>query len=93
MAWRVSILALLAAALVAMVGACGIGGGCPCGAEPSLPVGQHDLAFAGQHVVYDECICQCGEGEVFGMPRDRLCREYQGTCEDSDGSLQSLVCY
>ena len=65
---------------------------CPCGADPSDTLTEHDLSFEGSHLVDDECVCRCGNDEPFALVRDRSCGEYVGPCEDNAGEPRTLVC-
>jgi hypothetical protein len=83
-------------AIVLVVGLTGVGclnsPGCPCGAEPDDPFAEHDSSYIGEHVVDNECVCQCGADTPFGLPIDGECSEYNGPCIDDNGDSADLVC-
>ncbi|MEM9072766.1 MAG: hypothetical protein AAGE52_29945 [Myxococcota bacterium] len=66
--------------------------GCPCGSDPSDPLSQHDLSYAGLHVLEAECACRCGGDAPIAYPRDRDCSEYEGECVDESGAPAELSC-
>lgn len=66
--------------------------GCPCGSEPSDPFSEHDSSYLGEHVVDNECVCQCGDDPPFGLLEDRECSEYNGPCTKDDGEAAELIC-
>lgn len=83
----------LALALALLVGACAlIEGGCPCGSDPSDPLSQHDLSFAGDHIVDATCVCRCGNAEPEAFPKDGDCSEHEAECEDPSGRSRERVC-
>lgn len=66
---------------------------CPCGANPSDPFTEHDLAFAGTHFLDEECACRCGTGgERFALPKDTVCEEIGAPCVDAEGRETRLEC-
>lgn len=83
--------ATLLVPLLLFAGAC-LGGGCPCGSDPSDPLSAHDPSYSGAHVLQDECVCRCGADEPFAVPRDRACADYDGPCVDELGDPQALEC-
>ena len=66
--------------------------GCPCGASPSDPFSLHDPVFVGSHFLDAECVCRCGEGERFALPKTAACGEMEGACMDAEGRERSLDC-
>ncbi len=79
-----------------LVGAAGCGlleGGCGCGADPSDPLAEHDLSFAGTHVVDDQCVCRCGDDEPEAQPKIQACKDYEDVCEDRDGRERRSICH
>lgn len=81
---------VLAAAMAAS--GCFPDAGCPCGADSSDPVSEHDLGFDGRHIVDDECVCQCGDDAPYGEPVVQECSDYEEACVDRNGTTQMLQC-
>lgn len=82
----------LVTSLLFLAGCALLDGTCPCGADRSVPLGEHDLGFAGDHFVDDQCVCRCGDDEPTQLPKDRACSEYESECEDARGVTQTAVC-
>jgi hypothetical protein len=67
--------------------------GCPCGAAAEDPLAEHDPSFTGRHVVDDECVCRCGDGEPLARPREASCAVHEVDCVDPSGVSRRLTCY
>ncbi len=67
--------------------------GCPCGSDPSDPLAEHDLAFAGDHVVDDQCVCRCGDREPEAFPKRGSCEEHETACEEPEGTPRRYTCH
>lgn len=78
---------------VIMVGCLASGGSCPCGADSDTPFDQHDLGFAGRHVVENSCVCQCGDATPVARPKQDGCTVHEIACEDLEGGSRTFTCY
>ena len=85
---------LLAALGLAVVACIATDGFCPCGSDPDDPLAEHDLSFVGDHLVNNECVCQCGDDPVIGTPKDDgECPNDGEPCTDELGREHELDCY
>ncbi len=83
----------IAAACLALVASgCGAGTSCGCGAPTGAPLSEHNLAFAGDHIVDARCVCRCGNDAPESFPADRACSDYETSCVDSAGSRSTFRC-
>jgi len=88
-----STLVSLVAALGLAATACLVTDGlCPCGADPDDALSVHDQLFSGDHVVANECVCQCGDDPVTAKA-DGECPEDGKSCTDELGREHELDCY
>jgi len=88
-------LASLIAALGLAAAACiATDGFCPCGTDPDAPLGSHDPEFAGDHLVNDACICECGEDPVIAADKDDDgdCPDDGQACTDELGRSHEIDC-
>ena len=83
--------AVCAASIALAFSGCG-GGSCGCGASTDAPLSEHNLAYAGDHVVDAQCVCRCGEAEAFSYPADRPCDDYETVCAVPSGRVEHLRC-
>jgi hypothetical protein len=85
----------VAAGLLGGVTQCAIGqSGCPCGGDPEAPLTEHDLQYAGRHVLTTGCVCQCGADTPVQGPREGdLCPDDGRECVDAAGRAESFACY
>lgn len=88
-------LASIAVALGLGAAACiATDGFCPCGADPNDPLSVHDQLFSGEHLVANECVCQCGEDPVTATAKDDgECPDDGEPCVDELGQEHELDCY
>ncbi len=89
-------LATLVAALGLAGAACiATDGFCPCGSDPDDVLASHDLSFTGDHLVTNQCVCQCGEDPVAGAKKsdDGECEDDGLACTDELGQAHEFDCY